>query len=44
MKCTGRRREVDVARRDARVELAVARLDLVAQAALGLDLVPINHT
>merc|ERR1719263_1149012 len=39
-----RGREVDVARRDARVELAVARLDLVAQAALGLDLVPINHT
>ena len=42
MKCTGRRREVDVARRDARVQLAVARLDLVAQAALGLDLVAVD--
>ena len=42
MKCTGRRREVDVARRDARVELAVARLDLVAEAALGLDLVAVD--
>jgi len=42
MKCTGRRREVDVSRRDARVQLPVARLDLVAQAALGLDLVAVD--
>ena len=42
MKCTGRRREVDVARRDARVQLPVARLDLVAEAALGLDLVAVD--
>ena len=42
MKCTGRRREVDVARRDARVQLPVARLDLVAQPALGLDLVAVD--
>merc|ERR1719263_827458 len=39
-----RDREVDVARRDAGVQLPVARLDLVAEAALGLDLVAVNHT
>ena len=33
---------MDVSRRDARVQLAVARLDLVAQAALGLDLVAVD--
>ena len=33
---------MDVARRDARVELPVARLDLVAEAALRLDLVAVD--
>ena len=33
---------MDVARRDARVQLAVGRLDLVAQPALGLDLVAVD--